>query len=448
MKSMKRRGSISVRSNPTNYNLKEGSFTVKDIDRIYDTLRRRARAAFTYRWNIMPDPKAAGGIVAQKIKKEAEAIEYGLTASWETARKWADTKTEIVRFATDVKHERWMRAQKIINDSKVIIRGYEGDCFAKVRNARHIKSLSAGRAEESWLNQVRAYLTRLSMAYPYVSRKNRPRLVKVLRKHLAKHEWKDRAKAGNIYPSDLVAAGIPAAEIVGPWWQRTKDIKSPMDWIKDNEQSVSSMISDNGPWHMSPRATDWVRAIDLDYGDRQLVQAVEHYYDRNKTAPSVDWVRRRSNELEEERTNKDLETQVPRVEEWLEESEYWRRSADFAEIYLPIMPDPTFRVLRQGDGDLLCRTARRDGLCVVDAVINILDNAGMYADEERTSKAVFRKSKEEGFVTLIISTDPKRRTVVGLNELGICTSEHHCTGISNKVDKVAYEYFKKPKFED
>jgi hypothetical protein len=84
----------------------------------------------------------------------------------------------------------------------------------------------------------------------------------------------------------------------------------------------------------------------------------------------------------------------------------------------------------------------------VDAVINIMESATGYDDEERTSKSIYKQSKSENFVTLIFSTDPKRRTVVGLNELGICTSEHHCTGIQNKVDKLAFEYFKKPEFED
>jgi hypothetical protein len=77
----------------------------------------------------------------------------------------------------------------------------------------------------------------------------------------------------------------------------------------------------------SPTAKTWLMDAGLDANDRQLVQSVETYYIQHKAAPSVEWARRRNNELEEERTNKDLETQLPQVEEWLSESAYWRRSA-------------------------------------------------------------------------------------------------------------------------
>jgi len=435
--------------NPVSYILGK-DFTVKTIDRIYDSMRRRARAAFKHQWGHVEKPEV-GGFITEKLKKNAEAIEYGLTASWEEARKWANRGVEIVRFGTNVEAERWMRAQKFITDSNRLIKNYEGECFQRVRGQKHIKALTKPKDGARWFDEVKTLLKRLRMAYPYVTSKNQPRLSKALRKHIAPYSpstgnWDNRFKAGAIRPYHLLEAGIPAAEIAGPWWTRRKDIKSPIEWVRAGKMTndFSGRMDEASS---SPTAKTWLMDAGLDANDRQLVQSVETYYMQHKAAPSVEWARRRNNELEEERTNKDLEDQLPKVEDWLTESDYWRRSADFAEVYIPKMPDPTFRVLGPGDAELLCRTAKRDGLCVVDTITDIVDN-GVYVDEERTSKSWYKKSKEEGFVTLIFSTDPKRRTVVGLNELGICTSEHHCTGIQNKVDKLAFEYFKKPEFED
>lgn len=417
--------SRSPKSNPISYNLKEGSFTVKDIDRIYDVLRRRARAAFKHRWAGYEQPVDA--FMGKKIKELAEAIEYGLTASWEHARQWADRSVEIVRFGLNVEHERWFRAQKLVNDSKHIIKNYEADCFSKERNKKYLKTVTA-RPQKTWLEEITAILKNLWRAYPFVTTKNRHRLTKLLRKHLAPFARAEWAKSGNIYPKQLLEAGIPAVEIVGPWWTRTKEIKSPIDWVRTK-------------YGFPPTLRQWLEDLGLDQNDRQLVQSLENYYAQHKAAPSVEWARRRSNALEEERMEAEVEEHAGTVEEWLETSAYWRRSADYADVVVPPMPDPTFHILGPGGGETLCRMAKRDGLCVVDAIVDLVENSHN-DDEEKAAEKLYRKSEGEGFVTLVISSDPKRRTVVGLNSNGICTSEHHCTGMQNKVDKVAYEYFR------
>lgn len=422
-----------MKRNPTNYNLTKGSFTVKDIDRIYDTFRRRARAAFTHQWGLVEDPTS---VIARKLKQNAEAIEYGLTASWEEARTWAARGG---LFASE--EDRWEKAQKQVNTSKTIIRNYEAECFQRVRGKRHITGLSKPRDESAtWMGLMKGALTRLRMAYPFVSAKNRPRLAKALSTYMVDFKY------FHIMPKQLLLFGIPAAEIAGPWYTKNDIVKRPMDWV---ERGIFA-DRDRVKAYSSPHVGDWLEDAGLDRNDRQLVQSVEVYYNSHKTAPSVAWARQRSNELEAQRSAKDIDDQIPKVEEWLEASSYWRRSADYAAITIPELPDPTFRVLRPGDGELLCRAAQRNGLCVVDAITDLLDKAGSRSREpdedyeEEFIRELFCLSEDENFVTLIISTDPKRRTVVGLNSAGVCTSEHHCTGIQNKVDKIAYEYFRKP----
>lgn len=190
----------------------------------------------------------------------------------------------------------------------------------------------------------------------------------------------------------------------------------------------------------------------MDGSDGLLVEGVEHYWRQNKQVPSEHWVRRRSNELTEERTNAEIKDQIPDVEAWLGASQGWRRAKP-PMVKIPPMPDPTFHVVAPSEAADLCRRAKRDGLCVIDVIQNQLMEEDPYGerpedalDEDELElykeDPVFARSKAEGVCTLIVSTDPQRRTVVGLNEEGKCTSEHHCTGKNNAVDKIAWEYFK------
>lgn len=436
--------SKSRRSNPTDYNLKEGSFTARDIDRIYDTLRRRARAAFKHQWATC-STRLEDSFIAKKLKANAEAIEYGLTASWEEAQKWADRSTSYLALTKEqAEHNRWLKAQKLVNDSKTIIRNYEAECFQRVRGAKHIKHLTRDRGSTlpNWTSTVQAILSRARGAYPFISKKNLHRLGNAIKPLVIGKPVVD-TRSGYILARDLLTFGIPAAEVAGPWYDKKK-FKSPVEWVKHSTKMESKSFG----FFSSPTIRDWIRENGLDDDDRHLRDSIQHYYDHEGHPPSVAWAQRRSNELEEERAQKDMEEQLPKVEEWLEASDYWRRSADYATIDIPKMPDPTFRVLRQGDGELLCRAAKRDGLCVVDTLTDLVADAesrarGMHEDEEEAfTKKLYVLSEQSDVVTLIMSSDPKRRTVVGLNSEGICSSEHHCTGIQNKVDLEAYKYFR------
>jgi hypothetical protein len=428
--------------NPTSYILNRDSFSVRDINRIYDTLRRRARAAFTHQWAQITGPTDT--FIAKKLKANAEAIEYGLTASYEEAILWTTNTKTSGEFPEDVRENRWMKSQKLIGDSKRLIKNYEAECFQRVRGAKHIKHLSRDRGSTlpNWTSTVQAILTRVRTAYPFVSKKNLHRLGNAIRYLVIGKDAID-TRSGYILARDLLTFGIPAAEIAGPWYDKKK-FKSPAEWVKHSTKMESKSFG----FFSSMTIRDWIRENGLDDDDRHLRDSVQHYYDREGHAPSVEWARRRSNELEEERAQKEMADQLPRVEEWLEASAYWRRSADYATIDIPKMPDSTFHVLKPGDGEALCRAAKRDGLCVVDTITDLVDDAesrgrGLYEDEDEAfTKKLYKLSEESDVVTLIMSSDPKRRTVVGLNSEGICSSEHHCTGIQNKVDLEAYKYFR------
>jgi hypothetical protein len=259
--------------------------------------------------------------------------------------------------------------------------------------------------------------------------------------------------------TDLLKIGVPAVDIVGPWWPRTPDIKSPMDYIDftDKHSDIRILTDPNTTRGVtdreSPSHDDWLHIIGLDGGDRELREACFQYYLRHKAAPSVKWAQERSNQLDEERAKKEIEGQIPSVKLWLEYSEAWR---DTFKIKIPTLPGPEWKVLGPKDAKKLCETATRDGLCVLDVITSFVEADDYDSDQEeeaaemrkydaRTSpysEPMLKHCDEEGVCSLILCTDPKRRTVVGLNAEGVCTSEHHCTGNGNKVDKQAWEYFK------
>jgi hypothetical protein len=390
------------------------------IARIINSLIKQARAAYTHgrATRLEQGSSAEPSWAVKKYDELAQSTEKSINHLGSVATQ------EVL--LNNIPH-----AQSYIDQARRCLREFQASAFHKERSKTFLKGLrTTAPNNETWLEEIKAIFKRLWTAYPYVTAKNRHRLAKALRAHLSPYQRAEWRKAGNIYPKQLLEAGIPAAEIIGPWWIRSKDIKSPMDLIK-----ASGPGSIYGDWHSSPTPFTWLASHDLDGNDRQLVESIETYYRQHHQAPSIEWARRRSNELEEARAEKEVGDNADTVTEWLDASDSWRRRGH---VFVPPMPDPTFRVLeaKSSDGELLCRAARRDGLCVVDRIVDLVKNT----DTEDSS--LYDRSDEEGFVTLIISTDPKRRTVVGLNSEGVCTSEHHCTGMQNRVDKVAYEYFR------
>lgn len=180
----------------------------------------------------------------------------------------------------------------------------------------------------------------------------------------------------------------------------------------------------------SPDPASWLSVARLDSGDRSLRDAIVHYYQRHKAAPSVEWARRRSNELETERKQQKLTQQIKPVTAWLTASEMALKQKLFAAPRLT-----EWRVVTPADATELCTRAQRDGLCVVDAISRLAtgsDDMDTWVD----------RCTSEGVCTLLFSTDPTCRTIVGLDADGVCTSEHHCTGRDNEVDEEAWKRFK------
>lgn len=289
----------------------------------------------------------------------------------------------------------------------------------------------------------------LRKAYPYIRAKYKARLAKAVMAYMqeelengGKSRMPKSMNADNFKLWDMTKLGVPAADVVGPWWPQTPDIKSPMAYIDymDKHSDIRLIDRPDVTRGMSdckaPLVEDWLHIVGLDGSDRQLREAAFQYYLHHKAPPSVAWARRRSNELEEERKKEDMKRQIDPVRDWLRASVTFRQDLDRdgEAVHVPKLGG-AWRIVVPADAQELCERAQRDGLCVVDVISRLSRDS---EDEEDC----FHRSKREGVCTLLFSTDPKRRTIVGLDDEGICTSDHHCTGANNEVDDEAWEKFK------
>ena len=276
--------------------------------------------------------------------------------------------------------------------------------------------------------------------YPYIRAVHRARLAKIVVQYLNEAAKKapgvPRPDAVDFNAWDMVKLGVPAADVAGPWWPRTDKIKSPMGFIDWLDTYFGTLLLEDHievryPAHSSPTEQSWLTVAGLDEGDRKLREACVQYYLRHKTAPSVEWARRRSKELEEERKQEDMKKSLPSVRTWLKASIMFRR--DYSAYVRDL--DGEWRIVKPEDAEELCERAQRDGLCVVD----LLKHLSQYSEDRDDC---FRRSNGAGVCTLLFSTDPKRRTIVGLNAEGVCTEDHHSTGKDNAVDAAAWKQFR------
>ncbi|MFA7160933.1 MAG: hypothetical protein WC299_16675 [Kiritimatiellia bacterium] len=465
--------SKSRRSNPVPYRLAPAQ-SLRDLDRriiqvrrIFASYRKQARAGYVFRRETIKNE------ITVKFFHDAEACEAGIKAFrnlWDKEadkleRFFAECESPItVNIQRLLSYDDWSVQDRVATFNANLDRYNTSIRLPRVNMACGLETfLKEAYGKERIANKLKKndfihkglkttfrptmkfdIFKELKQRYPYISAKNKIRLIRL---YNAWFEVSGRfPKAEDIRPPQLIDAGIPAAEVVGPWFIRTKTVKGPMDWIR--EKTVWNQANTR-----SPGVLQWLLAIGLDSNDHRLADSMHQYYHHHGRVPSAQWARQRNNELEEERKQAEIKDQIPDVESWLKCSREWRKEP--ARVDIPDMPDPTFHVVEPREAADLCLRARRDGLCVIDVIVNELMDEDPYgerpedvldADELADYQAdpVFERSKAMGVCTLIISTDPKRRTVVGLNEKGICTSEHHCTGVQNKVDKLAWEYFKGP----
>lgn len=370
-----------------------------------------------------------------------------------------------VRNRIDVANDYIRQANDTIRRGNVGLKEYEHYAYKDIINKSAYKSEDTDRELQlAWAKHNREFIRKLFLItrqkFPYIRPQYKNRLMRLAIAEVASGNKPGRLTEEILTMTDLLKIGIPAVDIVGPWWPRTPDIKSPMDYIDFTDRhsdiriigrpDVTRGVTDRE----SPSVDDWLHVVNLDGGDRELREACFQYYLRHKAAPSVKWAQERSNQLDEERAKKEIEGQIPSVKLWLRYSETWLRTG---RILVPILPGPEWKVLGPNDAKKLCETAKRDGLCVLDVITSFVEGddydseqqeeaAAMRKHDPRTSpysEALLEHCDDEGVCSLILCTDPKRRTVVGLNANGICTSEHHCTGVQNKFDAGAYEYFKK-----
>jgi len=455
--------SKSRRSNPVSYQVdaitleRQIPSRIKQLLAIFSSVRKQARAAYVFwRKNIESgglyktlDTQAKVERTLKALDDEAAKMERDFQKAEVYCLQHADPKQWVFQPEGPMTmgwNDHISLVRPIINNVVSILQGFQNRAYGNHRyESRGKKTIRIGQGVITPFRPTMKFdvFKELKQRYPYISAKNKIRLIKL---YNAWFEVSGRfPRAGDIRPPQLIDAGIPAAEVVGPWFTRTKTVKGPMDWIR--EKTVWNQANTR-----SPGVLQWLLAIGLDSNDHRLADSMHQYYHHHGRVPSAQWARQRNNELEEERKQAEIKDQIPDVESWLKYSREWRKEPELVDI--PDMPDPTFHIVEPWEAADLCLRARRDGLCVIDVIVNELMNEDPYGESpedvldadklaDYQADPVFERSKAMGVCTLIISTDPKRRTVVGLNEKGICTSEHHCTGKNNEVDLVAWEYFRK-----
>jgi hypothetical protein len=481
--------SKSRRSNPVDYKLplmkswdgypKAFKPYQKRVKLICESFMRRIKAAYKRRLARIPNH----AILKHYTRKQLDAYELQLSqeaceAEDGTNKLYTTLMEDLtpdrlgwgggpydVRNRIDVANDYIKHASDAIKRGHVWIKEYEHYAYKDVINNSKYHGEQTDREQQlAWAKHNREYIRKLYLSvrqrFPYVREKYRNRMMKLAIAEVASGNKPGRLTEQVLTMTDLLKIGIPAVDIVGPWWPRTPDIKSPMDYIDftDRHSDIRILTSPDVVRgvtdRMSPSHDDWLFVIGLDGGDRELRDACFQYYLRHKAAPSVKWAQERSNQLEEERAKKEIEGQIPSVKLWLGYSETWLRTG---RILVPILPGPEWKVLGPDDAKKLCETAKRDGLCVLDVITSFVEGddydseqqeeaAEMRKHDPRTSpysEAMLEHCDDEGVCSLIFCTDPKRRTVVGLDANGICTSEHHCTGVQNEVDTDAWKYFRK-----
>ena len=453
--------SKSQKSNPVSYKLAPAT-TLRDLYRrvtqirqIFSNYRKQARAAYVFRREAIKEETTAKFFHVPQFYDEKLKAAYELwdIAAAKLESMFAHNESKIsVNIQRLLSNDDWSEADRVGTfngnlqnyNSYIRVTRFNMECGLDSfqQSAYHkLRVKSAQKKSDGAIGSMavrRATMKfdvfrELRQRYPHITTKNKPRLIRL---YSAWYEASGRfPTASDIRPTHLLDAGIPAAEIVGPWFVKSKTVKGPMDWIR----SVHVWNQYNT---RSPLLGSWLAGIGLDEHDRGLADSVSLYYRNHKATPSVEWTRQRNNELEEERREKEIEGQVPDVASWLNCSAHWRANK---QVRVPKLPDATWGVVEKQDAKILCERAKRDGLCLIDTLVGFIEGdhyAEQDSDEEMPDDPVFARSASEGVCTLVASNDPKRRTIVGLNEDGICTDKHHCTGKDNEVDMEAWEYFK------
>lgn len=452
----------TIKSNPVPYRIQPVA-TLRDISRrimqvrqIFSSYRKRARAAYTFkREQIKNNLKQYDGVKDYDAAKAKELKSWDdeahcreqmfanseskimahmqklmLMEDWTEKERVDSFNATVDRYNTEI---RWPRVDMVSG-----LESFEKLAYHEVRQkAKHKKSDGVVGSMTTRTSSARVkgeILTSVKARYPWVTAKNKPRLLRVVAGYFqVTHRF---PRPEDIYPYMLTAAGIPAAEVAGPWWTRSEKVKSPMDWIRVQSEPGNALFS------RSPGPSNYIANLGVDAHDHKLVDSVAQYYKHNKQVPSATWVRQRANELEAERKEVEIAGQIVDVESWLRASSGWRKNKD---IEAPKLPEGWHYVM-PSQAEKLCRMAQRDGLCVIDVITGLVgDDMGDMTEEEfeDASDPVLVKSIAEKVCSLVIHQDPKIRTVVGLNEDGVCSDHHHCTGKNNEFDKDAWELFKR-----
>lgn len=234
---------------------------------------------------------------------------------------------------------------------------------------------------------------------------------------------------------ELMAVGIPARQIVGPY-----TYLKPAEVIKQSLEAYRA-IDVEYQYHNTYICSEALlesnlilevnrqRGTSLDSRDRELKEKIFTWTTThdNKT-PSMQQVINFNRELEKQREKANREESMEIIGSWLEWSElYVKKHANKG-----INPPEGFIYATNTNGikeEIFKRTTSW-GMCLIDQMDSWLG-------EHVRDREVF---------ALVMATDRKRGTICGLTKRWVCEYSYYCTGVNNKVDGEAFDYFSTEKW--
>jgi hypothetical protein len=289
---------------------------------------------------------------------------------------------------------------------------------AQIHGSRH-HHVETGVVKAQEQNRDTTWAYRCTVrGFPFVSwGKYKKRLIRTLLDFRATHpqEWKQ------LWPRQmflvLPALGIPAREIVGPYtYRRPADYVKDAQGVRSSTPNVSDLITEanqRGGHHLDPYDEDLGRAI--------------HAYvtTHGNQTPSIQTVLNINRQIERERLTKGKTEAFEVMEAWWDaavQADLWpmvqKIQASLPEGWAIFDGSTTMK-------EELWYRVRTWNLCTI----------------EQMKYWVKQDPKQWGCYYLILATDRKRGTVVGLTSGVVCRHAHWCTGVNNKIDAEAYDLF-------
>lgn len=229
---------------------------------------------------------------------------------------------------------------------------------------------------------------------------------------------------------ELMGLGIPARQIVGPYTylKPAAVIKQSLEAYREVDAQYQChntyICSAALPASNLISEVNRQRGTSLDFRDRELRDKIFTWTTThdNKT-PSMQQVINFNRELEKQRETANREESMEILDFWLKWSErYVKKHANKG-----INPPEGFIYAtntKEIKEELFKRTTSW-GMCLIDQMDSWLG-------EQVGDREVF---------ALVMATNRKRGTICGLTKRWVCEYSYYCTGVNNKADDEAFDYF-------